>query len=400
MVAKKHMKTFFLLVFTDLWLCTAVMHEKTTPDSLKPGDMLIPPAKLCSPRRVYCLDFVEMPSGSGLNYLQISNENTIWWIWLANAEEPFVNNSGVLTLDHLGVLQIKRQGRDPLVLFSPPSPNRANTKATLLDSGNFVLQELHPDGSIKSMLWQSFDHPTDTLVAGMKLGLNHKTGHRWFLVSAVSGTIFSSGPFTLEWDPKMGRLIILHRGQIYWTSGVLNENRRFQYIPEGVQSVYEYTIVSNKDEDYFTYKTVSDGGVYPPQWALYDNGQLVDGRGNDIARADKCYGYNTDGGCERWKLPSCRHAGQVFDVVSGYLDNSGSSNASVKSYDTNTSLSISDCQASCWSNCDCVGFSSNFDNGTGCIFYEGSWVFVSFARGGNSLFLLKGMFPGHKGKLT
>ncbi|KAI3684750.1 hypothetical protein L6452_33976 [Arctium lappa] len=51
-----------------------------------------------------------------------------------------------------------------LDLFTP-TPVSRNASATLLDSGNFVLQELHPDiGSVKRVLWQSFDYPTDTLL--------------------------------------------------------------------------------------------------------------------------------------------------------------------------------------------------------------------------------------------
>ncbi|KAI4346181.1 hypothetical protein L6164_013253 [Bauhinia variegata] len=53
----------------------------------------------------------------------------------------------------------------------------------LLDNGNFVLQELHPNGSTKRFLWQSFDYPSDTLLPEMKLGVNYKTGHSWSLAS-------------------------------------------------------------------------------------------------------------------------------------------------------------------------------------------------------------------------
>lgn len=40
-----------------------------------------------------------------------------------------------------------------------------NTNAILLDSGNFVLRN-----GKSSVLWQSFDNPSDTLLPGMKLG--------------------------------------------------------------------------------------------------------------------------------------------------------------------------------------------------------------------------------------
>lgn len=67
--------------------------------------------------------------------------------------------------------------------------------------------------------------------------------------------------------------------------------------------MYEYNIVSNEEEDSFSYTTPN--GV--SQWVLFHNGQLKDTtRGSEIARADTCYGYNTDGGCQRWEQPTCR----------------------------------------------------------------------------------------------
>ncbi|KAJ1404675.1 Bulb-type lectin domain [Sesbania bispinosa] len=65
---------------------------------------------------------------------------------------------------------------EPMILYSPPPPIN-NIVATLLDTYNFVLQRLHPHG-MKSMLWQSFDYPTNSFLPGMKLGVNHKTGHK------------------------------------------------------------------------------------------------------------------------------------------------------------------------------------------------------------------------------
>ncbi|KAI9116527.1 hypothetical protein K1719_012694 [Acacia pycnantha] len=47
------------------------------------------------------------------------------------------------------------------------------------DSGNYVLLELQPNGFSKQVLWQSFDHPSDILLPGMKLGVNHKTHQSW-----------------------------------------------------------------------------------------------------------------------------------------------------------------------------------------------------------------------------
>ena len=73
-----------------------------------------------------------------------------------------------------------------------------NTVATLLDSGNFILKELYFNGSTIRVLWQSFDYPFDTLLPGMKLGINHKTGQTWSLTCVLSDEIIAPGPFTLN----------------------------------------------------------------------------------------------------------------------------------------------------------------------------------------------------------
>jgi len=46
-----------------------------------------------------------------------------------------------------------------------------------------------------TFLWQSFDYPTDSLLPGMKLGVNRKTGHNWSLVSWFTPSTPASGPF-------------------------------------------------------------------------------------------------------------------------------------------------------------------------------------------------------------
>lgn len=84
----------------------------------------------------------------------------------------------------------------------------------------------------------------------------------------------------------------------------------------------------------------------------------------DIARADMCYGYNTDGGCRRWEaISTCRQFGDVFEKMMGYPNND---NVIIES---NVTYGSSDCMASCWTNCSCTGFKNLYHNGTGCIFF-------------------------------
>ncbi|KAK7257027.1 hypothetical protein RIF29_30705 [Crotalaria pallida] len=366
MVWFKLRKPYLLLILTCLlwlWTSCSCIHVKAANDSLKPGDSLNGTNQLCSENGKYCMGFVKL---AGLTYLDISNEKESWEVWIANKNQP-VGDDSILSLDHSGVLKIEsQQSEEPIILYSPPPHSTINnTVATLLDTGNFVLQQLHPNGSTKSVLWQSFDYPTDCLLPGMKLGVNRKTGHNWSLVSWVSETYPAPGPFRLDWEPRERELIMRRQGQVIWKSGKLRNNRLFEHIPEESQRIYEYNPVSNEDEDSFTFATPNI--KEPTKWALFETGELKGSDGKDIARADMCYGYNSDGGCQKFEIPSCRHPGYVFESREGY-PNIGFNDTSIVS---NKSYSIGDCQASCWSNCSCVGFMSYNSNGTGCVFFFG-----------------------------
>ncbi|KAL2325888.1 hypothetical protein Fmac_024946 [Flemingia macrophylla] len=209
--------------------------------------------------------------------------------------------------------------------------------ATLLDTGNFVLHQFHPNGS-KSLLWQSFDYLSDTLLPTMKLGVNRKTGHYWLLRSLPKNLVVASA-FSLEWEPMEQELMIRRRGKVCWRSGKLRKNR-FEHISEDEQRMLKYTIVSNGDEDSFSFTTNEENKF----WFIQDDGQLADEKG-EFLRADLCFGYNTDGGCQTWmNIPKCRNPGDVFQSKFGYVkwDNA--------TFETNTTYVHSDCEASCWSN--------------------------------------------------
>ncbi|KAK1575063.1 hypothetical protein Q3G72_002274 [Acer saccharum] len=110
---------------------------------------------------------------------QIQSTNVVW---VANRSSPILHKSATLRIDSSdGNLKIFPNGENPIAITSVEAAR--NTSVTLEQSGNLILHELHSNGSIKGMLWQSFDYPSDTLLPGMKLGINLKDGHKWFLQS-------------------------------------------------------------------------------------------------------------------------------------------------------------------------------------------------------------------------
>ena len=136
-----------------------------------------------------------------------------------------------------------------------------NTNATLLDSGNFVLRN-----GKSSVLWQSFDNPSDTLLPGMKLGYDRGNGKKWSLVSWRSVEDPSPGGFSMELDPGGTLQIIIMQGSTrYWTSGMW-DGEIFAMIPE-MNSNRAYKIsnfFSEKNESYFNYSVINSSIVSRP----------------------------------------------------------------------------------------------------------------------------------------
>ncbi|KAM1570915.1 hypothetical protein ACFX10_035861 [Malus domestica] len=378
----------FLIIFACLWS----FHDGR--DTLKQGDTLNSSSNLVSASGNFTLSFVvHNIDGSNCSYLAIMR-NGGYEIpnraWIGNRDSPVLYpSSPLLTLDFNNTLKISQtdEDQDPIVICSAPHTSNNNTSvvATLLDSGNLVLQQVNSvDGSMNRVfLWQSFDYPIDTFLPGMKLGVNHRNDHIWSL-SSWSG-IFNPalGTFTLDWDPNQGQLKLRRKGVIFWTSGVLKSDGRFQYLSSDESMMkYKFRVVSNENEDYVTY-TAAEGGP-PQELVLYTTGSLYEYRlQRDVAQAEKCDGYSTEGGCVKKDRPSecMKEFGGEFELKNGSFEPSNITNTSRDPYWFGSSNT--DCKATCWQNCDCLGFDFPISDNhtTGCRFWSVDCQFVENITG-------------------
>ncbi|KAI3723092.1 hypothetical protein L2E82_34436 [Cichorium intybus] len=267
-------------------------------------------------------------------------------VWVANRNNPITDIYGKLTIDVHGKLSILSDAGTVVDLFSPTPVLTRNASATLLDTGNFLLQELYPDGSVKRLLWQSFDYPTDTLLPGMKLGIDLKTGHRWSLTSWRRKDLPADGSFTLSGDSNgTGQIVIHRRGNIHWRSGSWKNggfrNTDLQYSGPDVCLYY----VSNETELSFRYLA----RTYDSQPALTMrlDGQL---KGSTLNVDVKCRSIS-DIGCVEYEFEelNCR---KHYFVDKKY----GNIYGDKYEYDERHNLSLYDCQRICWSNCSCMAY--------------------------------------------
>ncbi|KAI3824729.1 hypothetical protein L1987_06200 [Smallanthus sonchifolius] len=123
----------------------------------------------------------------------------------------------------------------------------------LLDDGNLVLRY----GSNSSpAMWQSFEHPTHTLLPGGMLGYNKLTNTKQILTSWKSIENPAVGLFSVEVDHNLKRYVTKwNRSVQYWAGSRWNgQGHRFSYLPElNLSYFYIYRYIDDTNRSYVTY---------------------------------------------------------------------------------------------------------------------------------------------------
>ncbi|KAK4588224.1 hypothetical protein RGQ29_019279 [Quercus rubra] len=92
-------------------------------------------------------------------------------IWYNKKSKPLKDSFGVLTISKDRNLVIL-DGQKEILWSSNVTNSVANLSAQLLDLGNLVLRE----STTGTIVWESFQHPSDTLLQRMKFSTNVRTG--------------------------------------------------------------------------------------------------------------------------------------------------------------------------------------------------------------------------------
>ncbi|KAK3188213.1 hypothetical protein Dsin_027774, partial [Dipteronia sinensis] len=138
-------------------------------------------------------------------------------VWVANRETPIRNSAGIFKIGGDGNLAVFCCNQSsPLWSTNVSMPAQTST-AKLLNSGNLVLV------AKETIIWQSFDYPTDTILPGMKFGWNRKTGLNRILTSWKSIDDPTPGEFSSGFDPHSIPQIFLYKNSVpHWRSGIWN----------------------------------------------------------------------------------------------------------------------------------------------------------------------------------
>ncbi|KAK9063015.1 hypothetical protein SSX86_016885 [Deinandra increscens subsp. villosa] len=329
----------------------------------------------------------------GIWYKKIS---TCTPVWVANTKTPFANKSGELRVTQTG-LQLLNGNKT--VIWSSNSSGSGGLVARLLDTGNLVVLDQG------SLVWQSFDHPGDTLVPGMRIGVDLMTGKDTHLTSWRTDNDPSPGPYVLR-VVRNGypQLFVTQELDLEYRFGPwdgvafngmpnLGENST-QFVFDEKEIYYEYKLVNS----YARMRLNSDGTIEHMNWINRTQSWNI----LSAAAIDNCARYSICGpygvcninnapacrclegfepqrpdewsiadslsGCRRIKPLSCENENRNGDTFS-YI-------AGVKFPDTNhswynQSMTLSECEAACKRNCSCTAYANSDirNGGSGCLLW-------------------------------
>lgn len=173
------------------------------------------------------------------------------YVWVANRDRPLQNSSGSLKIAQDGNIVLVDDAGD--TVWSSNQPRAANTVAQLFDTGNFVLRR-EDNVNPQDFLWTSFDYPTDTLLPGMKLGWDSKTGLNRQLTSWKSADDPSAGDYHFLLDIRgFPECYLMRKEDVLYRSGPWN-GLRFSGVPEMKPSpVITFSFVLTPEEIYYKY---------------------------------------------------------------------------------------------------------------------------------------------------
>ncbi|XP_019449118.1 PREDICTED: G-type lectin S-receptor-like serine/threonine-protein kinase At4g27290 [Lupinus angustifolius] len=351
-------------------------------------------------------------------------------VWVANRDNPIKDNSSMLSINTEGNLVLLNL--DNIVLWSTNTTTNGTTKASnivaqLLDSGNLVLREEN-DSNAQNYLWQSFDYPSDTLLPGMKIGWNFKTGLNRRLIAWKSWDDPSRGDLIWGLVPHNNPELVMWKGsQVFYRSGPAVGTQFSGSSTLGSSSDINYTFVFNKDELYFSHnftdkslllilvlnQTTSSGQ------RLTWSSDTQTWRMSSLVPIDYCDTYNLCGpfgncitgvapicSCLEGFRPKSQQNWSQGVWTQGCMHN-GNWSCRVESSDgfrkfsnmkmpdttrswLNESMTLEECKVKCWENCSCSAYanSNTRGQGSGCSMWFGDLLDLrEISNGGQDLYI-------------
>ncbi|XP_039026673.1 G-type lectin S-receptor-like serine/threonine-protein kinase At4g27290 isoform X2 [Hibiscus syriacus] len=409
--------------------CFLVIFSKASMavDTISPSESLADAMTLVSNDGTFVLGFFS-PGTSKNRYLGIWFNNipmqTV--VWVANRINP-INDS-------TGLLKIETSGRIVLQVQNTTAVWSTNTTATasvqnpvlqLLDSGNLVVRD-GKDSNPENYLWQSFDYPSDTMLPGMKIGVDLRTGLDRRLTDWKNWDDPSPGDLTYAIELEGSPELVLRKGLEKYTLSGLWIGNGFSGAPTYRSNpFFDYDFVWNENEVYYIYflknksvmsrfvlnqtESVRQRYTWNPEtqsWKLFSI------MPSDYC--DRCGLCGPNGNFDNNKFPACQcltgfrpkllERWNSSDWSDGCIHSkplncqSGDGFvkiAKVKTPDTpnswvNKTMNLKECRARCLRNCSCMAY-TNLDvtrGGSGCAMWFNDLIDIKqFQSDGQDLYI-------------
>ncbi|XVE51223.1 hypothetical protein DITRI_Ditri02bG0022600 [Diplodiscus trichospermus] len=336
-------------------------------------------------------------------------------VWVANRDKPISGRGGVLRIGADGNLVVF-DGNNSLVWSSNVSGLSNNTAAILQNTGNFVLSSNESVGDISTAYWQSFNHPTDTFLPGMRIPVSSAIGEYRAFTAWKSVGDPSPGNYTTGIDPHGGpQIVIWDQTRRRWRSGQWN-SVIFTGVPNmtNLASFLYGFKLSQPDENrtqYFTYDPSNSSDLLrfrigwdgreeqlrwddgEKKWQVLltqpdptNNCELYNHCGNyatcDNSSSQRCNcleGFrpkfpdqwsrgNWSGGCERKMELQCQRTNGTAGENSKPDGFKGLKGMKLPDFSSLFSAGNLDaCRRSCLGNCSCIAYA--FVSGIGCMIW-------------------------------
>ncbi|KAK8525697.1 hypothetical protein V6N13_090905 [Hibiscus sabdariffa] len=299
--------------------CLFIIFSKATTaiDTISPSESLSDGRTLISSDGSFALGFFSPGTSKnrylGIWYNNIPIQNVVW---VANRVNPVNDSTGLLKIETSGKIVLRVQNTTA-VWSTNTTASVQNPVLQLLDSRNLVVRDGN-DSNPENYYWQSFDYPSDTMLPGMKIGIDLRTGLHRILAAWKSWDDPSPGDLTygveLEGNPEM----VLRKGvEKYYRSGLWNGDG-FSGSPNlRSNPIFDYDFAWNETEVYYIYflknksvmsrfvlnqtESVRQRYTWNPETQTW---KLFSIMPSDYC--DRCGLCGPNGNCDNNKLPACQ----------------------------------------------------------------------------------------------
>ncbi|RVW86382.1 G-type lectin S-receptor-like serine/threonine-protein kinase [Vitis vinifera] len=255
----------------------------------------------------------------------------------------------------------------------------------------------------KRVVWQSFDHPTDTILPHMKLGLDRRTGLNRFLTSWKSPEDPGAGEYSFKLDVNGSPQLFLSMGSKWiWRTGPWN-GLGFVGVPEMLTTfIFDIRFWNTGDERYTLdernrqlvaiWSAARDPCDNYGRCGLNSNCDVYTGAGFECTclagfepKSQRDWSLRDgSGGCVRIQGTNTCRSGEGFIKIAG-VKPPDASTARV-----NESLNLEGCKKECLNDCNCRAYTSAdvSTGGSGCLSWYGDLMDIrTLAQGGQDLFV-------------